>query len=136
MSRNFFSHWPVVQAIFLDCACILFYSNHSCCMIFSYCKGFAGMFFLKSSTHNPPPPLKPLNLVGVKGIYRLLCNYLVRYLPCRCSSVGKDEEDYRPLFENFVQDLLVMLNKPDWPAAELLLTLLGKLLVSLFVVNC
>lgn len=49
---------------------------------------------------------------------------------CRCSSVGKDEEDFRPLFENFLQDLLLMLNKPDWPVAEVLLTLLGKLLVS------
>lgn len=44
--------------------------------------------------------------------------------------MGKDEEDYRPLFENFLQDLLVTLNRPDWPAAEVLLTLLGKLLVS------
>lgn len=48
---------------------------------------------------------------------------------CRCISVGKDEEDYRPLFENFLQDLLVTLNRPDWPAAEVLLTLLGRLLV-------
>lgn len=47
----------------------------------------------------------------------------------RCSSVSKDEEDFRPLFENFLQDLLLMLNKPDWPVAEVLLTLLGKLLV-------
>lgn len=49
---------------------------------------------------------------------------------CRCISVGKDEEDYRPLFENFLQDLLATLNRPDWPAAEVLLTLLGRLLVS------
>ena len=48
----------------------------------------------------------------------------------RCNTVGKDEEDYRPLFENFLQDLLVTLNKNDWPAAEVLLTLLGRLLVS------
>ena len=43
---------------------------------------------------------------------------------------AKGEEDYRPLFENFVYDLLSTLNKPEWPAAELLLSLLGKLLVS------
>ena len=46
----------------------------------------------------------------------------------RC--VSKDEEDYRPLFENFVQDLLSAVNKPEWPSAELLLSLLGRLLVS------
>ena len=38
----------------------------------------------------------------------------------------KGEEDYRPLFENFVQDLLATVNKPEWPAAELILSLLGK----------
>ena len=46
----------------------------------------------------------------------------------RCSS-GKDEDDFRPLFENFVQDLLTTLNLPEWPASEVLLTLLGMLLV-------
>ena len=47
----------------------------------------------------------------------------------RCSSASKDENDFRPLFENFLQDILTTLNKPEWPAAEVLLTLLGKLLV-------
>ena len=46
----------------------------------------------------------------------------------KCGS--KNEEiDYRPLFENFIQDLLATVNKPEWPAAECLLSLLGKLLV-------
>ena len=43
----------------------------------------------------------------------------------------KGEEDYRPLFEHFVYDLLATVNKPEWPAAELLLSLLGRLLVSM-----
>lgn len=50
-------------------------------------------------------------------------------LLARCGS-KQGEEDYRPLFENFVQDLLSTVNKPEWPAAELLLSLLGRLLVS------
>uniref|UniRef100_A0A669BXW2 Nipped-B protein n=1 Tax=Oreochromis niloticus TaxID=8128 RepID=A0A669BXW2_ORENI len=49
----------------------------------------------------------------------------------RCGS-KQGEEDYRPLFENFVQDLLSTVNKPEWPAAELLLSLLGRLLVHQF----
>lgn len=50
-----------------------------------------------------------------------------------CKTGSKNEEiDYRPLFENFVQDLLLTVNKPEWPAAELLLSLLGKLLVQKF----
>lgn len=54
-------------------------------------------------------------------------NFLSVFLS-KCGS--KNEEiDYRPLFENFVQDLLTTVNKPEWPAAEVLLSLLGKLLV-------
>ena len=48
----------------------------------------------------------------------------------RCCG-GKEEEDFRPLFDNFVQDLLTTLNLPEWPACEVLLTLLGVLLVHL-----
>ena len=54
VSARIFSHWQVVQAqFFWGCVCIFF--SHSYCMgFFFYCKGFAGIFFLKSST----PPLK------------------------------------------------------------------------------
>lgn len=54
-------------------------------------------------------------------------------MPLRCNRcTTKGEEDYRPLFENFVQDLLATVNKPEWPASELLLSLLGRILVSAF----
>lgn len=49
----------------------------------------------------------------------------------KCGSKTEDI-DYRPLFENFVQDLLATVNKPEWPATELLLSLLGKMLVKNF----
>lgn len=49
----------------------------------------------------------------------------------KCGSKSEDI-DYRPLFENFVQDLLATVNKPEWPATELLLSLLGKMLVKNF----
>ena len=49
---------------------------------------------------------------------------------CRCCG-GKEEDDFRPLFDNFVQDLLTTLNLPEWPASEVLLTLLGVLLVNI-----
>ncbi|KAK0139474.1 Nipped-B-like protein [Merluccius polli] len=57
-------------------------------------------------------------------------NFLLVFLK-KCGS-KQGEEDYRPLFENFVQDLLMTVNKPEWPAAELLLSLLGRLLVYQF----
>jgi cohesin loading factor subunit SCC2 len=49
----------------------------------------------------------------------------------KCGSKNEDI-DYRPLFENFVQDLLTTVNKPLWPAAELLLSLLGRVLREKF----
>ncbi|KAK9497633.1 hypothetical protein O3M35_004324 [Rhynocoris fuscipes] len=58
-------------------------------------------------------------------------NFLYVFLT-KCSSKS-EEIDYRPLFENFVQDLLTTVNKPEWPAAELMLSVLGNLLVNNFV---
>jgi cohesin loading factor subunit SCC2 len=49
----------------------------------------------------------------------------------KCGSKNEDV-DYRPLFENFVQDLLTTVNIPEWPAAELLLTYLGHVLRQKF----
>ena len=58
----------------------------------------------------------------------------VQFLTVFLKKCGSKQEDidYRPLFENFLQDLLTTVNTPEWPAAELLLSLLGKLLVSKF----
>lgn len=38
--------------------------------------------------------------------------------------------DYRPLFESFIQDLLTIVNKPEWPIAEIILNMLGIVLVN------
>uniref|UniRef100_A0A665VVG1 Nipped-B protein n=1 Tax=Echeneis naucrates TaxID=173247 RepID=A0A665VVG1_ECHNA len=57
-------------------------------------------------------------------------NFLSVFLK-KCGS-KQGEDDYRPLFENFVHDLLSTINKPEWPGAELLLSLLGRLLVHQF----
>lgn len=50
----------------------------------------------------------------------------------RCSSSSRDENDYRPLFENFLHDLFTTANLPEWPASEVLLTQLGQLFVVTF----
>lgn len=63
-----------------------------------------------------------------KALTALKFAYKMHFLLNRCGS-KQGEEDYRPLFENFIQDLLSTVNKPEWPAAELLLSLLGRLLV-------
>lgn len=43
---------------------------------------------------------------------------------------AKSEDDYRRLFEQFLNDLLIALYRPAWPVAELMLTVLGNLLVK------
>eukprot|EP00081_Caenorhabditis_elegans_P014375 NP_493687.2 Nipped-B-like protein pqn-85 [Caenorhabditis elegans] len=53
----------------------------------------------------------------------------------KCSQKGNKmdgEEDYRILFSNFLQELLSALYSPEWPAAEMILTALGSLLVKNF----
>uniref|UniRef100_A0A8R1HHJ2 Nipped-B protein n=1 Tax=Caenorhabditis japonica TaxID=281687 RepID=A0A8R1HHJ2_CAEJA len=53
----------------------------------------------------------------------------------KCSQKGSKmdgEEDYRILFSNFLQELLVALYSPEWPATEMILTALGTLLVKNF----
>jgi hypothetical protein len=40
----------------------------------------------------------------------------------KCAS--KSENDYRSMFENFVEDMLTAHNLPEWPAAELVLQVL------------
>lgn len=36
------------------------------------------------------------------------------------------------MFENFLQDLLITVNLPEWPSAEVLLTQMGRLFVVTF----
>ncbi|XP_058822555.1 nipped-B protein isoform X2 [Topomyia yanbarensis] len=55
-------------------------------------------------------------------------NFLATFLD-KCKS-RSSETDFRPLFENFIHDLLTTVNKPEWPASELLLSLLGTMLVK------
>lgn len=55
-------------------------------------------------------------------------NFIQTFLN-KCKSRAT-ETDFRPLFENFIHDLLTTVNKPEWPASELLLTLLGTVLVK------
>lgn len=71
-----------------------------------------------------------LIITSYEASVRTAVNFLSVFLK-KCGTKN-EEMDYRPLFENFVQDLLSTVNKPEWPASELLLSLLGKILVQNF----
>lgn len=72
--------------------------------------------------------------VAICNTYDKANSTAITFLSVFLSKCGsKSEEiDYRPLFENFVQDLLTTVNKPEWPATEVLLGLLGTMLVKNF----
>ena len=72
--------------------------------------------------------------VHVNNLYEQSMATAVQFLTVFLKKCGSKQEDvdYRPLFENFLQDLLTTVNTPEWPAAELLLSLLGKMLVEKF----
>jgi len=56
-----------------------------------------------------------------------LASQLLRSLTSRCLD-RPDDADAKGLLEEFVRDLLLLLGRPEWPAAPLVLTLLSKLL--------
>lgn len=40
-----------------------------------------------------------------------------------------NEAEYRSIFDNLIQDILVVLNWPEWPAANLLMSIVCKFMV-------
>uniref|UniRef100_A0AC35FYQ6 Nucleolar complex-associated protein 3 N-terminal domain-containing protein n=1 Tax=Panagrolaimus sp. PS1159 TaxID=55785 RepID=A0AC35FYQ6_9BILA len=69
----------------------------------------------------------------IDGCFKEAKKWAVTFLKSflhKCTA--KAEEDYRRKFELFLQDLLAALYRPDWPAAELMLTVLGSILVTTF----
>ncbi|XP_065906128.1 nipped-B-like protein [Dysidea avara] len=96
----------------------------------------------KQSTDNTPNSADsvketPVNESLVEEVmlnsYEMACktaqNFLSEFLK-KC--ISSKEEDFKTIFDNFVQDLLITLNHPEWPAAELVVTQLGILLVHTF----
>ena len=55
--------------------------------------------------------------------------YLERYkIVLRCTA--KSEDDFKRIFEQFLQDVLAALYRPEWPSAELVLTMLANILIK------
>ena len=59
--KKIFSHWPVVQAIFLE-LCMDFFYSHSCCMVFVLTVK-ALQKFLFSNLPSPPPKDQMVHLL-------------------------------------------------------------------------
>ena len=68
---------------------------------------------------------------------RFLLLFQVKFLTLCRSGKGKatknsNEAEYRLIFDNLIDDLLVVLFWPEWPAAGLILSIASKFMVCLF----
>lgn len=48
------------------------------------------------------------------------------------STKNSNELEYRTIFDNLISDLLVVLFRPEWPAASLVLSIICKYMVCSF----
>ncbi|CAF4637913.1 unnamed protein product, partial [Rotaria sp. Silwood1] len=74
------------------------------------------------------------NELYLLNTYTTAQNLAFKFLTLFFRSCGtkQGEDDYRIVFENFLADLLVTANRPEWPASEILLTLLSRILMTNF----
>ncbi|KAL1921753.1 uncharacterized protein VTP21DRAFT_10395 [Calcarisporiella thermophila] len=58
--------------------------------------------------------------------------YVFQFFLTRCSKSSKsmNETEYRALLDNFIEDVITVLNYPEFPAAELFLNIFGKIMVN------
>ncbi|CAG8468626.1 1853_t:CDS:10 [Ambispora gerdemannii] len=58
--------------------------------------------------------------------------YVFKFLLARCTKTIKNsnESDYRLLLDNFMEDVLTVLNYPEWPAAELVLRIFSIIMIG------
>ena len=50
----------------------------------------------------------------------------------RCAKTIKNsnESEYRVLLDNFMEDVITVLNFPEWPAAEMIVHIFSKIMVT------
>lgn len=77
------------------------------------------------------------NELHLLNTYTLAQNFAFKFLTLFFRSCGtkQGEDDYRIIFENFLADLLTTANRPEWPASEILLTFLSRILMKNFSNN-
>ncbi|KAK9727558.1 Sister chromatid cohesion protein 2 [Basidiobolus ranarum] len=58
-------------------------------------------------------------------------SYIFKYLLSRCTkNKSSNEAEYRALLDNFMEDVLTVLNLPEWPGAELVIRIFSKIMVG------
>ena len=74
------------------------------------------------------------NELQLLSTYSTAQNLAFKFLTLFFRSCGtkQGEDDHRMVFENFLADLLLTANRPEWPASEILLTLLSRILMKNF----
>ncbi|CAG2059217.1 unnamed protein product [Timema podura] len=93
---------------------------------------------IQCTVYIPDHILKSLNFdvsTYILKKYEIARKAAAYFLSMFLEKCGAKSEDtcFRTLFDNFVLDLFMVFTKPEWPCAELMINLLGKLLVSKFI---
>uniref|UniRef100_A0A183CFS0 Nipped-B protein n=1 Tax=Globodera pallida TaxID=36090 RepID=A0A183CFS0_GLOPA len=91
--------------------------------------GTEGRRSRRSSTEGGDDLTDRLVLDSYEEAKRMAAYFLGGFLG-KCTA--RSEDDYRRIFEQFLQDILIALYRPLWPVTELILTVLGNLLVMHF----
>ncbi|CAI2165749.1 3087_t:CDS:10 [Funneliformis geosporum] len=78
--------------------------------------------------------LKKCGSVWKTGIDAASVNagYVFKFLLARCTKSIKNsnESEYRVLLDNFMEDVITVLNFPEWPAAEMIVHIFSKIMVG------
>ena len=62
-------------------------------------------------------------------------NIFSKRLRCTKSIKNSNESEYRVLLDNFMEDVITVLNFPEWPAAEIIVHIFSKIMV-IFIIRC
>ncbi|RHZ50276.1 hypothetical protein Glove_502g15 [Diversispora epigaea] len=89
---------------------------------------------LEGDINNDQNGLKKCGGVWKIGIDAASTNvgYVFKFLLSRCTKTIKNsnESEYRILLDNFMEDVITVLNYPEWPAAEMIVLIFSKIMIG------
>ncbi|CAG8727606.1 21248_t:CDS:10, partial [Racocetra persica] len=93
-----------------------------------------GEQLVENLTNGVPNDLKKCSSAWKIGIDSASSNagYIFKFLLARCTKSIKNsnESEYRVLLDNFMEDVITVLNYPEWPAAEMIVRIFSKFMIG------
>ncbi|KAF0521889.1 ARM repeat-containing protein [Gigaspora margarita] len=93
-----------------------------------------GEQLVENLTSGAPNDLKKCSSAWKTGIDSASSNAgcVFKFLLSRCTKSIKNsnESEYRVLLDNFMEDVITVLNYPEWPAAEMIVRIFSKIMIG------